>query len=94
MPEITQLFSEFFTPFPQELKDDPTLIDKHLPLKISYSDFVHQGTSIRDMRSRVVTIRIKLSNMNLDAHARDKLRRLSGNRYDEKTDTLTVVTDR
>jgi hypothetical protein len=70
------------------------LVDKYLPLTVSYSDYVHQSTSIRDMRARIVTFSIDVSNLRLDDHGKDKLRRLSGNRFDNPTNTLTVVTDR
>lgn len=65
-----------------------------MPITVKYSDFVHQGTSLRDMRARVVTIQVKLSSLALDDHMREKFRRLAGNRYEEATDTLTIVTDR
>jgi small subunit ribosomal protein S35 len=63
-------------------------------LTISYSDYVHAGTSLRDMRCRIVTLRTKVADLKLDGHASDKLIRLAGDRYDETTDTLTIVTDR
>lgn len=37
---------------------------------------------------------MKLSTLNLDAHARDKFQRLVGERYNAETDELTIVTDR
>lgn len=63
-------------------------------MTIKYSDFVHQGSSLRDIRARVVTIQVKLSALALDEHMREKFRRLAGSRYDEATDMLTIVTDR
>jgi len=36
----------------------------------------------------------KMSSLELDYHARDKMIRLLGNRYDAKTDTITIVADR
>lgn len=44
--------------------------------------------------ARIVTIRTKLSALQLDSHAKDKFRRLIGERYNEDTDTVTIVTDR
>lgn len=67
---------------------------KYFPLKITYSDYVHQGNSLRDMRSRIIIVRIKVSSLNLDEHALDKLARLAGSRYNRETDILTIVTDR
>jgi small subunit ribosomal protein S35 len=86
--------SEFFTPFPPELKNNQPLIDKHLPVTLRYSDFLHQGSSLRDMRARVVTMVVKVPTLGLDERAKDKLIRLVGDRYDPSTDTLTIVTDR
>ncbi len=37
---------------------------------------------------------MKLSTLNLDAHAKDKFLRLVGDRYDPETDDITIVTDR
>jgi small subunit ribosomal protein S35 len=84
---------EFCTKWPEELRtsDDERV---HFPLNISYSTYVHQGPSIRDMRTRIVTVQMPLSAMNLDTHAREKFIRLIGNRYDKETDTMTIVADR
>lgn len=35
-----------------------------------------------------------MSSLNLNKHARDKMMRLVGERYDEESDVLTIVTDR
>ncbi|CAD5231600.1 unnamed protein product [Bursaphelenchus xylophilus] len=85
---------QFCTEFPEELKENPKLIHEHLPVTKKYSDYVHQGTSLRDIRARVVTLQIKVADLELDQHAKDKFRRLVGQRYDEKTDIFTLVTDR
>lgn len=37
---------------------------------------------------------MKLSTLNLDAHAKDKFLRLVGDRYNPETDDVTIVTDR
>uniref|UniRef100_A0A1I7ZZ56 MRP-S28 domain-containing protein n=1 Tax=Steinernema glaseri TaxID=37863 RepID=A0A1I7ZZ56_9BILA len=85
---------KFCTPWPKELKEVPELADKYLPMHISYSDYVHQGTSLRDGRARVCTVTLKLADLKLSKHAREKFIRLVGNRYDEASDVLTIVTDR
>ena len=41
-----------------------------------------------------VSLQVKLSSLNLDYHARDKLLRLVGDRYEPDTDLLTITTDR
>ena len=63
-------------------------------MTVTYCDYLHQGTSLRDPRARVNTIEVKLSSFDFDEHAKDKFRHLAGNRYNQETDTLTLVTDR
>uniref|UniRef100_A0A7I5EDI2 MRP-S28 domain-containing protein n=1 Tax=Haemonchus contortus TaxID=6289 RepID=A0A7I5EDI2_HAECO len=85
---------KFCTEFPPELINDPGLADSEFPIRITYNTYVHQGVNIRDNRSRVITLQVKLSALPLSPHAREKLIRLATNRYDEKTDMLTIITDR
>ncbi|KAK8788591.1 hypothetical protein V5799_021638 [Amblyomma americanum] len=83
----------FCTPWPAGLETDEKC-EKHFPVEVIDSDYCHASPSIRDARSRIVTLRVKLSDLELDYHARDKLLRLAGDRYDPATDVLTIVTDR
>ncbi|VDO30360.1 unnamed protein product [Haemonchus placei] len=85
---------KFCTEFPPELINDPSLANSEFPVRITYNTYVHQGVNIRDNRSRVITLQVKLSALPLSPHAREKLIRLATNRYDEKTDMLTIITDR
>ncbi|CAD6186602.1 unnamed protein product [Caenorhabditis auriculariae] len=85
---------KFCTPYPQELLDDAKLVDSELPVSVSYSTYVHQGTNIRDMRSRVVTFKIDVGALNLKEKAKEKLIRLAGTRFDESSNILTIITDR
>ncbi|KJH45902.1 hypothetical protein DICVIV_08057 [Dictyocaulus viviparus] len=85
---------KFCTEFPPELVENEDLANSAFPLKIGYNSYVHQGTNIRDNRARVITLQVKLTALQLSSFARDKLIRLASSRYDEKTDTLTVITDR
>lgn len=39
-------------------------------------------------------MKVKLSNLNLDDHAKKKLIKLVGDRYCKDTDMLTITTDR
>ncbi|CAG9530940.1 unnamed protein product [Cercopithifilaria johnstoni] len=84
--------SGFCTKWPEKL--DEKACQKFFPLTVSYCDYVHQGNSLRDMRSRVIIVQLKLSAFHLDEHAVDKLIRLAGDRYNPKNDMLTIVTDR
>ncbi|KAL3252409.1 hypothetical protein MRX96_017721 [Rhipicephalus microplus] len=83
----------FCTPWPAGLETDEKC-EEHFPVEVIDSDYCHAGPSIRDPRSRIVTLRVKLSDLELDYHARDKLLRLVRDRYDPATDVLTIVTDR
>lgn len=83
----------FCTKWPQALDTDEKCV-KHFPLEIASSDYCHSSPTIRDPLARIVTLKIKLSSLELDEHAKDKLRRLVDERYDEKTDIITIVTDR
>ncbi|KAK3921367.1 28S ribosomal protein S35, mitochondrial, partial [Frankliniella fusca] len=84
---------KFCTPFPPEL-DTKEKCEKHFPLTVITNDYLHSAPTIRDPLARIVTVKLKLKDIPLDEHARDKLMRLIKDRYDEKTDTLTIVTDR
>ncbi|KAK6109322.1 Mitochondrial ribosomal subunit family protein [Brugia pahangi] len=83
---------KFCTKWPEKLDDNAR--HKFFPLTVSYCDYVHQGNSLRDMRSRVIIVQLKLSALYLDDHAVDKLIRLVGDRYNPENDMLTIVTDR
>ncbi|BET02581.1 ribosomal protein S35 [Nesidiocoris tenuis] len=83
----------FCTPWPEGLETEEA-IKKHFPLEVITSDYCHSAPTIRNPLSRIVTIKFSLSDLKLDQHAKDKFLRLVGERYDEKTDTVTIVTDK
>ncbi|VDL63954.1 unnamed protein product [Nippostrongylus brasiliensis] len=89
-----EAIKKFCTKFPAELVADKKLANSEFPLRISYNTYVHQGVNIRDNRSRVITLQVKVSALSLPERAKEKLIRLAKTRYDEKTDMLTVITDR
>uniref|UniRef100_I3MI91 Small ribosomal subunit protein mS35 mitochondrial conserved domain-containing protein n=1 Tax=Ictidomys tridecemlineatus TaxID=43179 RepID=I3MI91_ICTTR len=68
--------------------------EKHFPIEIDTADYVSSGPSIRNPKARVVTLRVKLSSLNLVDHAKKKLIKLVGERYCKTTDVLTIKTDR
>ncbi|NXY19845.1 RT35 protein, partial [Atrichornis clamosus] len=84
---------DFCTEWPSALDSDEKC-EQHFPVEIETVDYVSSGTSIRNPKARVVTLRVKLSNLNLDEHAKKKLVRLVGERYCQETDVLTITTDR
>lgn len=88
-----EALKKFCTPWPKNL-DTETKCNKHFPIKIISSNYCHSSPTIRDPLSRIVTLKLKLSNLKLDSHAKDKFLRLVGEKYDEKTDIVTIVTDR
>ncbi|XP_068018497.1 small ribosomal subunit protein mS35 [Melanerpes formicivorus] len=84
---------DFCTEWPSALDSDEKC-ERHFPIEVETVDYVSAGTSIRNPKARVVTLRVKLSNLNLDEHARKKLVKLVGERYCADTDVLTITTDR
>lgn len=63
-------------------------------MEVITSDYCHASPSIRNPLARIVTLRIKLSSLKLDEHARDKFIRLVGDRYNKETDLVTITADR
>ncbi|CAB3258268.1 unnamed protein product [Arctia plantaginis] len=84
---------QFCTEWPTLLNSEQA-IEKHYPVEVITSDYCHASPSIRNPLARVVMLRIKLSTLNLDKHARDKFIRLVGDRYDSSTDLVTITADR
>ena len=85
--------AKFCTPWPQGL-DTEEEVEEHFPISITYSDYLNSSSSVRDRRSRIVQIRINIKSLPLDEHARDKLIRLVGRRYNEETGEIQLVSDR
>jgi small subunit ribosomal protein S35 len=88
-----EALKKFCTPWPKGLETEEKQ-EKHFPVKVISSDYVHGLPTIRNKLSRIVTIKLKLATLQLDKHARDKFLRLVGERYNPTTDELTIVTDR
>ncbi|XP_063545369.1 small ribosomal subunit protein mS35 [Cydia strobilella] len=88
-----EAIKSFCTEWPKQLNYEEA-IEKHYPQELITSDYCHASPSIRNPLARIVTLRIKVSSLNLDKHARDKFLRLVGDRYDDKTDLVTITADR
>ncbi|KAG5678034.1 hypothetical protein PVAND_007741 [Polypedilum vanderplanki] len=88
-----EALKKFCTPWPKILESEEQQ-EKHFPVKFISSDYVHGLPTIRNPLSRIVTIKLNLDNLQLDKHAKDKFLRLVGERYNEQTNELTIVTDR
>lgn len=88
-----EALKKFCTPFPEQLQTKEEC-QKHFPLTVITNDYLHSAPTIRDPLARIVTIKLKLKDIPLDEHARDKLMRLVRDRYNDKTDELTITTDR
>ncbi|XP_054631734.1 28S ribosomal protein S35, mitochondrial isoform X1 [Dunckerocampus dactyliophorus] len=82
----------FCTDWPSSLDTDAKC-DQHFPVKVETSDYISAGLSLRNPSARVVHLRLKLSALNLDDHARKKMLKLVGERYCKDTDVLTITTD-
>ena len=75
--------------------DSDNDLDTYFPLEEITSDYLNASSSIRDARSRIVTLKFKLSSLKLDYKAQDKFLRLIGTeRYSPDTDIVTITSDR
>eukprot|EP00066_Takifugu_rubripes_P004286 XP_003967536.1 PREDICTED: 28S ribosomal protein S35, mitochondrial [Takifugu rubripes] len=83
----------FCTEWPSALDTDAKC-DELFPIKVTSTDYVSAGQSLRNPSARVVNIKVKLSSLNLDDHARKKMIKLVGERYDKGSDVLTIKADR
>lgn len=88
-----EALKKFCTPWPKGLETEEKQ-EQHFPVRVISSDYVHGLPTIRNPLSRIVTIKLKLSRLNLNQHARDKFLRLVDERYNPETDEVTIVTDR
>nr|CAH7716719.1 unnamed protein product [Callosobruchus chinensis] len=88
-----EALKKFCTPWPKGLENDEKC-EKHFPIEVVSSDYCHSAPTIRNPLARIVTIKLKLSSLELDERAKDKFIRLVGERYNKETDTLTIVADR
>jgi len=85
--------SKFCTEWPKGLETEEEIAE-HFPVHVTYSDYLNSSSSIRDRRSRIVQLRIKINSLPLDQHAKDKFIRLVGDRYNEETGELLLSADR
>ncbi|KAG8181340.1 hypothetical protein JTE90_017507 [Oedothorax gibbosus] len=88
-----EAIKSFCTKWPEALNTEEDC-EKHFPIEVITSDYCNSAPTIRDERSRIVTLKIKLKALNLNYHARDKLLRLIGPRYNVGSDTMVLVADR
>lgn len=88
-----QALKKFCTKWPEDLKTDEACI-KHFPIEIISSDYCYSSPTIREPLARIVSLKVKLSSLHLDVHAKDKILRLLGNRYNPQTDIITITADR
>eukprot|EP00057_Strongylocentrotus_purpuratus_P016088 XP_011670562.1 PREDICTED: 28S ribosomal protein S35, mitochondrial isoform X2 [Strongylocentrotus purpuratus] len=84
---------ELCSDWPEGLETDADC-ERHFPLETVESDYTFVGSSLRHPQSREVTVKVKLSELSLDKHARWKYIQLVGDRYDKETDIITISADR
>eukprot|EP00062_Callorhinchus_milii_P009818 gi/632954033/ref/XP_007892749.1/ PREDICTED: 28S ribosomal protein S35, mitochondrial [Callorhinchus milii] len=88
-----EALKDFCTEWPAALDSDEKC-EEHFPIVIKTTDYVAAGPSLRNPKARVVTLSVRVSHLNLDHHAKKKIIKLVGNRYNNDTDILTITTDR
>lgn len=87
-----EALKKFCTAWPKALKSDEKC-DRIFPINVVTKDFVFSSPSLRWPDSRCVEITLKLSDLKLDDHSTDKMKRLLRHRYNPETDTITLLTD-
>lgn len=88
-----EALKKFCTQWPENLQTEEDMI-KHFPLQLSSSDYCYSSPTIREPLARIVTLKVKLKSLTLDDHAKDKLLRLVGDRYNPETDYITLTADK
>ncbi|EFN72559.1 28S ribosomal protein S35, mitochondrial [Camponotus floridanus] len=88
-----EALKQFCTKWPTVLENEE-ICSKHFPIEIISSDYCYSSPTIRDPLARIVNLQVKLSSLYLDTHAKDKLLRLLGNKYNPETDIITITADR
>ncbi|XP_065362588.1 small ribosomal subunit protein mS35 [Calliphora vicina] len=88
-----EALKKFCTPWPKGLETEEKW-KRHFPVDVVSTDYCQAIPTIRNPDARLVTLTLKLSELQFDDHAKDKFLRLVGDRYDRQTDVLTIVADR
>ncbi|KAM7358786.1 mitochondrial ribosomal protein S35 [Cochliomyia hominivorax] len=88
-----EALKKFCTPWPKGLETEEKW-KRHFPVDVISTDYCQAIPTIRNPEARRVTLSLKLSELQFDAHAKDKFLRLVGDRYNRETDVLTIVADR
>ncbi|XP_043461020.1 28S ribosomal protein S35, mitochondrial [Leptopilina heterotoma] len=88
-----EAIKKFCTKWPVGLETEEKCT-KHFPMEVITSDYVFSSPTIREPLARIVSLRVKVSSLTLDRHAKDKLLRLVKDKYDPETDYITITTDR
>jgi small subunit ribosomal protein S35 len=88
-----EALKQFCTKWPTTLEAEEEC-RKYFPVEIITSDYCYSSPTIRDPLARIVSLQVKLSSLCLDTHAKDKLLRLLGNKYNPETDIITITADR
>uniref|UniRef100_M3Y3C9 Small ribosomal subunit protein mS35 mitochondrial conserved domain-containing protein n=1 Tax=Mustela putorius furo TaxID=9669 RepID=M3Y3C9_MUSPF len=78
---------DFYTDWPAALDSDEKC-EKHFPIEMDTTETIYLKPQ------SVETLRVKLSSLNLDDHAKKKPIKLVGERYCKTTDVLTIKTNR
>ncbi|XP_033183377.1 mitochondrial ribosomal protein S35 [Bombus vancouverensis nearcticus] len=88
-----EALKKFCTRWPEELETNEACV-KYFPVEIITSDYCYSSPTIREPLARIVNLRVRLSSLHLNTHAKDKILRLLGDRYNPNTDMITITADR
>lgn len=82
---------KFCTQWPAGLETDEE-VREHFPVTFITNDYVHSSPTIRDLRSRIVQLLVKIDDLKLNDLDRRKFFELARHRYDDKTGLVTIET--
>lgn len=83
---------KFCTKWPEGLDTDQE-VREHFPATYVTEDYLHSSQNIRDIRARVVKLKVDINDLELDDRQRDKMIRLCGHRYDKDSQVITITTN-
>lgn len=88
-----EALKQFCTEWPAGLETEEKCA-RYFPVEIITSDYCYSSPIIKDPLARIASLRVRMSSLHLDTHAKDKLLRLLGNKYNSETDIITITADR
>lgn len=85
-----EALKKFCTKWPEGLETDEE-VRAHFPITVITRDFVHSAPTIRDVRARIINLKINIQDLKLKPKDKDKFIRLATHRYNKMTGELSLI---